>query len=101
MHPLQDDVNLASIEELERRYTEISRRLQKLRSWGQQSSDMYNQLMMMLDNINTERQERFLSMDRKSEDEPSHHIVLNTDPLPDDEDQEIKQKPKQKQFTLL
>ena len=101
MHPLILDIKELSTEELDRRYQETSRRMQKLRAWNQTEHEMYYQFQLMLDGIDLEKQERLmLNVDDNAKKETS--IVVNTDPLPDDDDQIAKQKPlRQRQYTVL
>lgn len=103
MHPLTTNIKELSFEELEKRYQEINKRLQKLRTWNQSENEMYYQLQLMKDDIDFEREERFMLESNKDLVTESS-IVVNTDPLPDDEDQLIKQKQppnRQRQYTLL
>jgi hypothetical protein len=101
MHPLVHNIKELSSEELDKKYQEISKRLQKLRAWNQHDHEMYHQLQLMLDGIDLEKEERLLiNIEENNKTESS--IVVNTDPLPDDEDQIAKQKPsRQKQYTIL
>ena len=99
-HPLFLDVKSLSHEELEHRQTEILKRMQKLRQWNQTQGEAWSQLALMLDTIELEKQERFLTFDRDQSDTPTS-VVVNTDPLPDDEDQIQKPKPKPRQYTVL
>lgn len=89
-----------SFEELQNRQTEILKRLQKLRSWGQGDSEMWNQLQYFLDELETEKQERLAKQDMGSSD-AEDYVVVNTDPLPDDVDTKRKPKQQQKQYTVL
>ena len=101
MHPLMIDIKELSMEEIDRRYQELSKRMQKLRAWGQSEHEMYHQLQLMIDGLDLEKQERLMAgMDEANKKESS--IVVNTDPLPDDDDQLAKQKPpRQRQYTVL
>ena len=95
------DIKELSTEELDRRYQELSKRMQKLRAWGQSEHEMYYQLQMMMDGLDLEKQERMMvGIEEANKKESS--IVVNTDPLADDDDQLPKQKlPRQRQYTVL
>jgi ribosomal protein L29 len=101
MQSLTNSVKELSFEELEKRYQEINKRMQKLRMWNQTGHEMYYQLQVLKDEIDFEREERFVIESNKDVSESS--IVVNTDPLPDDEDQILKQKQptRQRQYTIL
>ena len=98
-HPLFLDIKEMGYEELERRHADILKRMQKLRAWGQTSHEMWDQLQLLLDTIDAEKQERLTMQDIQAE--PVKHVVVNTDPLPDDEDELAKPKIKNKQYTVL
>ena len=100
-HPLLLDIKGLGYEELERRYQSISSRMQKLRAMGQSSHEMWDQLQLMLETLDAEKQERLAMQDYTAADNQDS-VVIDTDPIPDDETDlpKPKPKPKPKQYTL-
>ena len=95
MHPLEDNLKSASFEELEKRKTEIMRRMAIMRRNGIQNPQISDQLDMLLDSILAEQEERYMALNSKTIPNP---VVVNTDPLPDDEIPDNK-KPRNRDFT--
>jgi hypothetical protein len=99
MHPLLNDLKNMSFEELDNRYREAMNRLQKLRSWGKFQGEAHNQLLLIIESLQTEKQER-LQAQKPDNENP---VVVSTDPLDTDPDQLQKKKmpPKGKQYSIL
>lgn len=99
-HPLLDDLKSIGYEELERRRTEIMNRLQRLRSWNHTTSEMWNQLHLILEALDFERNERLLQQDKSLDD--SNNVMVNTDPLEEElENLNKKKRVTGKQYTVL
>lgn len=99
-HPLLSSISELGYDELERKHQDIIRRMNQLRSMGTTNSEMWDQLILILDSIETERSERMLAQNQQSSQEEDS-IWINTDPLPDDPDQNRKQKPAQKPTLIM
>jgi hypothetical protein len=95
MHPLESNLKTASFEEMEKRKSEIMKRMQILRRNGIENPQIWDQLELLLDSILQEQEERFLALNTKS---TPNSVVVNTDPLPDDPVPEDK-NPRNKNFT--
>jgi hypothetical protein len=100
-HPLLPDIKNLGYEELERRHQSILSRMQKMRAWGQTNHEMWNQLQYHLETLDAEKQER-LAMQENRDQDPTH-VVIDTDPIPDDQPESAKPKPKNKhkQYTIV
>jgi hypothetical protein len=99
-HPLLMNIRELGYDELERKHQDIMRRMNQLRSMGQGHSEMWDQLALIMESLETEKSERMLIQNRPpQQDEDS--IWINTDPLPDDADQNRKQKPTQKPSLIM
>lgn len=98
-HPLINDLNTVSFEELEKRKTNILGRMQRLRSWGQTSSLMWDQFQSILESLELEMEQRLLKED--SAKDLGKHVMVNTDPLEEELDDLAKQKRGPKQYTIL
>jgi hypothetical protein len=82
MHPLSDNLKSLTFEELEKRSSELLKRMQMLRRAGISNPDIWDQLHMLLDSIADEKTERVLVLNNKNS---QTSVVINTDPLDDDE----------------
>ena len=82
MHPLSDNLKSLTFEELEKRSSEILKRMQMLRRAGITNPDIWDQLHALLDSVADEKTERVLLMNTKV---TPNSVVINTDPLDDDE----------------
>jgi hypothetical protein len=99
-HPLLGDLKSVGFEELERRRSDILKRMQRLRSWNQGTSEMWDQFQMLLDALDLEKEERLLQQD--SSKEVSNSVVVNTDPLEDElAELEKRKRGAGKQYTVL
>lgn len=83
MHPLFDNLKSLSYEELEKRNGEIHKRMQMYMRNQMHNPLIWDQLSQMQDAIYAEKQERVHKLNRDATDQSSH-VVINTDPLPDD-----------------
>lgn len=83
MHPLSDNLKSVSFEDLEKRSSEILKRMQIMRRNGIHNPDMWNQLQSLLDAVTDEKIERATLLNQMPMDKNTH-IVINTDPLEDD-----------------
>jgi len=88
-----------SFEELEKRKSNILGRMQRLRSWGQTSSLMWDQFQSILESLELEMEQRLLKED--SAKDLGKHVMVNTDPLEEELDDLAKQKRGPKQYTIL
>lgn len=94
MHPLSDDLKALSFEDLEKRSSQILKRMQILRRNGITTSGIWDQLEMLLNSINDEKIERAMLLNN-SDARQKKYVVVNTDPLEDDDpidDPNIKPK---------
>jgi len=98
-HPLINDLSTVSFEELEKRKSNILGRMQRLRSWGQTSSLMWDQFQSILESLELEMEQRLLKED--SAKDLGKHVMVNTDPLEEELDDLAKQKRGPKQYTIL
>ena len=98
-HPLINDLSTVSFEELEKRKSNILGRMQRLRSWGQTSSFMWDQFQSILESLELEMEQRLLKED--SAKDLGKHVMVNTDPLEEELDDLAKQKRGPKQYTIL
>jgi hypothetical protein len=89
MHPLLDNIKSLSYEELEKKSTMIQQRLQMMRRGNMQNPLMWDQLLMMQDSINNEKQERAQLLNQSSQPDRGS-VVINTDPLEDDDAADAK-----------
>lgn len=85
MHPLSDNLKELSFEELEKRSSLLLKRMQILRRTGVTTQEIWNQLEMLLDSINDEKLERAMMLNDAAHARKNSHVVVNTDPLEDDE----------------
>jgi hypothetical protein len=83
MHPLFDNLKSLSFEELEKRSAEIHKRMQMYNRNQMNNPLIWDQLTQMQDAIYAEKVERAQKLNREVTD-PASHVVINTDPLPDD-----------------
>lgn len=89
MHPLSDNLKSLSFEELEKRSSEILKRMQLMRRAQISNPQIWEQLEMLLDGINDEKMERAMVLNTAS-NRPTNNVVISTDPL----DEEIVAEPK-------
>jgi hypothetical protein len=73
-----------TFEELEKRSSDIIRKMQIMRRTGISNPDIWNQMEMFLNSINDEKFERAQLLNNR-ESKHNKNVVVNTDPLPDDE----------------
>lgn len=85
MHPLSDNLKGMSFEDLEKRSTAILKRMQILRRNGITTPEIWQQLEMLLDSINDEKLERAMLLNLPQNYKSQQNVVVNTDPLEDDE----------------
>lgn len=83
MHPLFDNLKSLTFEELEKRSSEIHKRMQMYQRNRMHNPLIWDQLQQMQDAIYEEKQERAQKLNRDMSD-PQQSVVINTDPLPDD-----------------
>jgi hypothetical protein len=87
MHPLFDNLKSLSYEELEKKNSEIQKRLMMIRTKsGPHIEDMWNQLVSMLDAIQQEKLERLQNQQNQETPTETGGVVLNTDPLEEEID---------------
>ncbi len=99
-HPLLSDLKNVGYEEIERRRTDIMNRMQRLRSWGHTTSEMWDQLNLILETLDLEKEERMLTQDGAKETTSS--VVVNSDPLEEElEEMAKKKRGAGKQYTIL
>lgn len=87
MHPLFDNLKSLTFEELEKKHVEIHKRMQMYVRNQMHNPLIWDQLDQMREAIYLEKQERALKLNMDAQ-ESSHtvsHVVVNTDPLEDDE----------------
>lgn len=89
MHPLLDNIKSLSYEELEKKSSMIQQRLQMMRRGNMQNPVMWDQLMMMMDSISNEKQERAQLLNQAAKPDRGS-VVINTDPLEGDEVMDTK-----------
>jgi hypothetical protein len=99
MHPLSDNLKSISFEELEKRSSEIMKRMQIARRSGISNPDIWNQLHSLLDAVTDEKMERATLLNQQTADKNSH-VVINTDPIDDDVSPEERKTPA-KPFTPI
>lgn len=83
MHPLFDNLKSLSFEELEKRSAEIQKRMQMYMRNQMHNPLIWDQLSQMQESIYAEKLERAQKLNRDASDQSSH-VVVNTDPLPED-----------------
>lgn len=83
MHPIFDNLNSMSFEELEKRNVEIHKRMQMYMRNQMHNPLIWNQLEQLRDAIHMEKQERVQALNRTITDH-TNPVMINTDPLPDD-----------------
>lgn len=98
-HPLINDLTAVSFEELEKRKSDILSRMQRLRIWGQGSSEMWDQFQSILGSLDLEMEQRLSAQDTAKT--PSKNVIVNTDPLEEELEDLAKQKRGPKQYTIL
>lgn len=98
-HPLINDLTAVSFEELEKRKNDILSRMQRLRIWGQGSSEMWDQFQSILGSLDLEMEQRLSAQDTAKN--PSKTVIVNTDPLEEELEDLSKQKRGPKQYTIL
>jgi len=84
MHPLFDNMKSLTFEELEKKNAEINKRMQMYSRNQMHNPLIWAQLEQMREAIYTEKQERAMKMNRDAT-ENKNHVIINTDPLEDDE----------------
>jgi hypothetical protein len=84
MHPLSDSLKNMTFEELEKRTSDIHRKMQIMRRSGISNPMIWNQMEMLLNSINDEKRERAQLLNNPHAQQ-KQTVVLNTDPLPEDE----------------
>lgn len=89
MHPLSDNLKSLTFEELEKRSSDILKRMQIMRCAGIANPQMWDQLEMLLDGINDEKMERAMVLN-SANPKGDKTVVVSTDPL----DDEIAEEPK-------
>lgn len=96
MHPLADNLKSLTYEELEKRVTEIHKRMQIMRRNQFQNPLIWDQLEAFLGSLEAEKLERALVLNRS----PQHNktgTVLSTDPLEEDLEH-MQPEPQNKSF---
>jgi hypothetical protein len=83
MHPLSDNLKSISFDELEKRSSEIMKRMQIARRSGMSNPAVWDQLHSLLDAVTDEKMERASLMNHQPSDKNSH-VIINTDPIDDD-----------------
>lgn len=81
MHPLSDNLKSLPYEELEKRSSLLAKRMEQLRRIPQANPLIWDQLQLLWDELQQEKQERAWSLNQMPD---SQHVVVSTDPLPDD-----------------
>lgn len=99
MHPLFDNMQSLSYEELEKRHVEINRRMQMYVRNQMNNPQIWDQLSQMNEALYLEKQERALKLNASLK-ETTNPIVVNTDPLEDDEPIQ-NQKPNNTKFNPI
>ncbi len=84
MHPLFDNMKSLTFEELEKKNVEINKRMQMYSRNQMHNPVVWDQLEQMREAIFLEKQERAMNMNRDITD-TSNPVVVNTDPIEDDE----------------
>jgi hypothetical protein len=87
-HPFFPDLSNLSIEELDKKYTELTNRytICKKHNMG---PNVENQILAMIESIIAEKDERFLEMNKAAEakekskeiKKTNSHVVVDTDPI--------------------
>lgn len=83
MHPLSDNLKSISFEELEKRSSEIMKRMQIARRTGISNPAVWDQLHSLLDAVTDEKIERATLLNQQPADK-NQYVVINTDPIEDD-----------------
>ena len=95
MHPLSDNLKGMSFEDLEKRSAAIHKRMQILRRNGITTPEVWQHLEMLLDSIHDDTLERAMLLNDPQNGKATKHVVVNTDPLEDDEPMDtVVNKPK-------
>lgn len=89
MHPLSDNLKSLTFEELEKRSSDILKRMQIMRRAQIANPQMWEQLEMLLAGINDEKMERAIALNSVNP-KGDKTVVVSTDPL----DDEIAEEPK-------
>lgn len=89
MHPLSDNLKSLTFEELEKRSSDILKRMQIMRRAQISNPQMWDQLEMLLNGINDEKMERAIALNSVNP-KADKTVVVSTDPL----DDEIAEEPK-------
>ena len=84
MHPLFDNMKSLTFEELEKKNVEINKRMQMYSRNQMHNPMIWDQLEQMREAIFLEKQERAMKLNRDVM-ETTNHVVINTDPIEDDE----------------
>jgi alpha-D-ribose 1-methylphosphonate 5-triphosphate diphosphatase PhnM len=84
MHPLFDNMTSLTYEELEKKNVEINKRMQMYARNRMNNPQIWDQLEQMREAILQEKQERAIKLN-SAPDTVHNHVVVNTDPLEDDE----------------
>ncbi len=87
MHPLSDNLKTISFEELEKRSSEIFKRMQIMRRAQIHNAEMWSQLEMLLDSIQQEKMERAMLLNSNITEDS---VVVSTDPLEDEIKKDVK-----------
>lgn len=87
MHPLSDNLKTISFEELEKRSSEIFKRMQIMRRAQISNAEMWSQLEMLLDSIQQEKMERAMLLNTNITEDS---VVVSTDPLEDEIKKDVK-----------
>lgn len=85
MHPLSDNLKNVSFEELEKRKSEIHKRMQIMRRNQIHTPEIWHQLDAMLSSIQDEQSERYMQQNAQTRNSNQSGVVMSTDPLEEDE----------------
>ena len=89
MHPLSDNLKSLTFEELEKRSSDILKRMQIMRRAQISNPQIWDQLEMLLDGVNDEKMERAMALN-SANPKADKTVIVSTDPL----DDEIAEEPK-------
>lgn len=84
MHPLSDNLKNVSFEELEKRKSEIHKRMQIMRRNQIHTPEIWHQLEAMLSSIQDEQSERYMQQNAQTRNSHKSGVVMVTDPLEED-----------------
>ena len=88
MHPLEQNLKSLSFEDLEKRSSEILKRMQILRRSQITTPEIWSQLELLLESVNSEKMERALLLNSSNSSKVT--TAVNIDPLEDEVDVEAK-----------